>query len=76
MKKYKCIKDYHPIIHKTDGTTGPTDEPVTKKGDTFIQMGKNDDRFKSTTISDLALYEYTLRKYSDCFILISDHEKL
>ena len=76
MKKYKCVKDYHPIIHKNDGTTGPTEEPITKKGDVLIQMGKKDDRFKSTMTPDLALYEYTIKTYSECFILVCDHTKL
>jgi hypothetical protein len=70
VKKYKCVKDYHPIIHKNDGTIGPTDEPIVLKGDILIQMYINDDRFKSINNPDLALEECTLKKYKDCFVFV------
>jgi hypothetical protein len=70
MKKYLCIKDYHPIIHKKNNKVEPTDKPVTIAGDILIQMCENDTRYKSTKIPHLALYEYTLLEYNNCFKLL------
>lgn len=70
MKKYLCVKDYRPVITKTNGKKEPTDESVVKRGDVMTQMGNNDSRFASRDDSDLALYEYTILEYKDCFRLI------
>ena len=73
LKKYRCVKDYHPIIRMTDGISRPTHEPVAKKGDIFTQMGRNDFRYLSKDDNDLTLYESTLEHYHDCFIFVRQH---
>lgn len=86
MRKYLCIKDYHPLIYDRPFKIGdfewnmqrrqvPTPNPVIVKGDVMTQMDKdngfgNVPRFKSKLDSDCALYEHTLIEYSDCFELI------
>jgi len=88
MRKYKCIKDYHPLLRDKSMRWHnggdpikakenrewndsiklvPTKEPIVKEGDVMIQMGANDNRFRSTFDQDCALYEYTLKEYSDYF---------
>jgi len=70
MKIYLCIKDYHPIIHKTGNRVEHTDKPVIVKNDILTQMGENDTRYKSFHNNDIALYEYTILNYSECFKLL------
>lgn len=70
MKQYKCIKNYHPIVTKLNGKKEPTTEPVVKKGDILTQID-NTTKFISKNDKTITLYEYTIKKYSDCFSLIN-----
>jgi len=70
LKQYLCVKDYHPIIHKKNGKVDPTDKPVIVKNDILRQQFEGSNVFESFHDPDIALYEYTILNYSECFELI------
>ena len=70
MKSYLCVKDYCPIIHKTNGLVEPTDEPVIRVGDILNQQEPNSNVYSSTLQKDMALYEFTILEYNNNFVII------
>lgn len=62
IKKYLCIKDYHPIITTKDGKK-PTEKAIVKKG-IILTFNSNINAYSNKSCG---LYEYTLKDYKDCF---------